>query len=429
MADEVGIGLLGCGTVGQGVVKLLTDSGSPLWERLGKRLVLRKVLDLDLDKLRQLPLDPSALTTDPKEIFDNPDIDIVIELIGGIEPACGFILQALENNKHVVTANKALLAEAGGPIFKKAAEKNRHIGFEASVAGGIPILKAISEGFIANRIERVYGIVNGTCNYILSKMSEEKRPFDEVLKEAQEAGFAEADPSLDVDGIDAGHKLSILLTLCYGVQVPFKELYVEGIRQVTQLDLEFAERLGYSLKHLAIAREKSDGIEARVHLTLIPKDHLLTPVRGVMNAIYLSGDAVGEAMFYGAGAGSLPTASAVVSDVSWIASRLEESSVIDIADRVKSAGLKPISEWVGEFYLRFGVLDRPGVLAEIAGILGEHEISITAVYQPERAHDSQVPIVIMTHDAKEENVQRALKKIEELETVLEQPVLIRVEKG
>lgn len=280
MSDEVGIGLLGCGTVGSGVVKLLTDEGSPLWERLGKKLVLRKVADLDLEKLRRLPLDPSVISTDAKDVLENPDIDIVIELIGGIEPACSFLLQALDNNKHIVTANKALLAEAGGPIFKKAAEKKRHVGFEASVAGGIPIIKALSEGLIANRIERVAGIINGTANYILTEMTERGLDFETVLRAAQEAGYAEADPAFDVDGVDTAHKIAILVSLCYGVRVPFAEIYTEGIRRITPMDIAFADRFGYRLKLLAIARETGSGIEARVHPTMLPKEHLLTQVGG-----------------------------------------------------------------------------------------------------------------------------------------------------
>lgn len=429
MADEVGIGLLGCGTVGQGVVKLLADQQSPLWERLGKRLILRKVVDIDLKKLKALPMDECVRSQDPRDILENPEIDIVIELIGGIEPACGFLLQALENNKHIVTANKALLAKVGGLIFKKAAEKRRHVGFEASVAGGIPIIKAITEGFIANRISRVAGIINGTANYILSEMTEKGMDFEAVLKKAQEIGYAEADPSFDVDGVDSAHKLAIMVTLCYGVQVPFEKIFTEGIRHITPIDIEFADRLGYRLKLLAIARDTECGIEARVHPTMIPKEHLLTEVRGAMNAIYISGDAIGDAMFYGAGAGQLPTASAVVSDTAMIASRLNESSLLDIAERLRPAEIKPMSEWVGEYYFRFGVVDRPGVLADIAGILGEHDISITSVYQPERDEGGLVPIVVMTHEAEEKNVQKALKKIANLKTVLNRPVLIRVEKG
>ncbi len=429
MSEAIGIGLLGCGTVGQGVVKLLGDDNSPMWDRLGRRMEVRKVLVRALDKDRGLPLPASVYTKDPRDVIDNPDIDIVIEVMGGIEPAGGLLLQALENGKHIVTANKALLAEAGAPIFKKAAEKNRHVGFEASVAGGIPIIKAIQEGFIANRIEGIAGIINGTANYILSEMSEKGLDFNVVLQQAQEAGYAEADPSFDIDGVDAAHKLAIIITLCYGVQVPFDQIYAEGIRYVTSMDIEFAERLGYRLKLLAIASDTGKGIEARVHPTMLPLDHLLTQVSGAMNAIYLRGDAVGDAMFYGAGAGSLPTASAVVSDAALIAARLNESSLLDIAARLRPADIRPMQEWVGEYYLRFSVLDRPGVLAKIAGVLGEQDISITSVYQPERAEGEQVAIVVMTHEAREKNMQAAIAKIEALDTTVDRPVLIRVEKG
>ena len=424
---EVGIGLLGCGTVGQGVVQLLTES-APLESRLDKKLVLRKILVRDLKKMRGAGVDPQWLTTDPREIIDNPDIDIVIEVMGGLEPACGLLLQALENGKHIVTANKALLAEAGGPIFAKAAEMKRHVGFEASVAGGIPIIKALSEGLIANRIERVYGIINGTANYILSRMTEEGLSFDDVLNQAQAAGYAEVDPAFDIDGIDAAHKLAILITLCYGVQVPFGDIYKEGIRRVSAIDIEFANKLGYRLKLLAIAQETSEGIDARVHPTMIPERHLLSGVEGAMNAIYLVGDAVGELMFYGAGAGGLPTASAVVSDTALIAARLEEPMLLDMANGVRPSPIRPISEWVGEYYLRFTVVDRPGVLSQIAGVLGEHDISITAVYQPQRDLGAPVSIVVMTHEAKEQNMRDALTQIAEQEAIVDEPVLIRVEK-
>ncbi len=427
--QSIEVALLGCGVVGQGVVKLLSDESSPLWERLGKKLVIKKVLVRDLKQSRDVTLAEGVLTTDPREILEDDAIKIVIEVMGGIEPAGALLLQALNNGKHIVTANKALLAEAGGPIFEMAAEKKRHVGFEASVAGGIPILKGLSEGLIANRIERVSGIINGTANYILSEMTEHGLEFADVLKAAQEAGYAEADPTFDIDGIDAAHKLAILITLCYGCQVPFKEIYTEGIRNISSLDIDFADSLGYSIKLLAIAQETKQGVEARVHPTMLPHGHLLTQVHGAMNAIHVVGDAVGESMFYGAGAGSLPTASAVVSDVAMIAARLEEPSLLDIAQRLHPADVRPISEWEGEYYLRFAVRDCPGALAQIAGLLGDHDISITSVYQPERDEGAEVPIVVMTHEAREQNMQSALQKIEALETVLAKPVLVRVEKG
>lgn len=428
MSEEVGIGLLGCGTVGQGVVQLLQDPASPLEGRVGKKLVIRKILVRDLKKGRAAHVSTELLTKDPREVIENPDVAIVLELMGGIEPACGLILQALENGKHVVTANKALLAEAGGPIFQKAAEKKRHIGFEASVAGGIPIIKAVTEGLIANRIESVYGIINGTSNYILSKMTDEGLSFELALAQAQAEGYAEADPTFDLEGIDAAHKLAILISLSYGVQVPFAEIYREGISKVTAQDIEFAAKLGYRLKPLAIACEDQGKIEARVHPTLIPEQHLLAEVDGAMNAIYLKGNAVGEAMFYGAGAGGLPTASAVLSDTAVIAARLNEPMLLDINQSLEPASSRPMSEWIGEYYLRFRVVDRPGVLAQIASELGEHDISITAVHQPERHIGSEVSIVVMTHEAREENVQKALSKIADQEAIVDEPVLIRVEK-
>lgn len=428
MAKSVGIGLLGCGTVGQGIVKILQDKTSPLLRRLDHELVIRKILVRDLKKNRGQGIPYQLLTKDPREILQADDIDIVVEVMGGLEPAGSLLLQALEKGKHIVTANKALLAEAGEPIFLAAARNNRHVGFEASVAGGIPILKAISEGFIANRIEKVMGIINGTCNYILTTMTEHGWTFDEAVRRAQDLGFAEADPSLDIDGTDSAHKLAILTALCYGVQVQVKEIYTEGIEQVTLLDHHFAERLGYRLKLLAITQETSEGIDARVHPVMIAKDHMLANVPGAMNAIYLIGDAVGEAMFYGAGAGSLPTASAVISDIAAIVGRLDAPSVYDIAADLHIGEIRPIAARVGEYYLRFSVVDRPKVLAQIASVLGEHEISITSVYQEERRLDGPVPIVVMTHEAGEAAIQKALAEITKQESILDKPMLIRVEK-
>lgn len=429
MSHSISIGLLGCGTVGQGVLQLLQENDSPLLQRLGHRLEVRKILVRDVGKVRGIELPAHLLTTDPRDVINDPEIKIVIELMGGIEPAGGLLLQALDNGKHIVTANKALLAEAGGPIFAKAAEMKRHVGFEASVAGGIPILKAISEGFIANRIEKTYGIINGTSNYILSEMTEKGASFDDVLKQAQEAGYAEADPTLDIDGTDAAHKLAILVALCHGVQVPFGDIYTEGIQHITAQDIAFAKKLGYCVKLLAVSRDTSEGVEARVHPTLIPDQHLLAKVQGPMNAIYLWGNAIGESMFYGAGAGMMPTASAVVSDTAIIAARLNEPSLLDIADLLQAGHLRPMDEWRGEYYLRFTVVDRPGVLAQIASVLGEHDISIISVYQPERDTGGPVSIVVMTHEAREKSMQRALEIIAAQESILDKPVLIRVEKA
>jgi homoserine dehydrogenase len=436
MAKVVKIALLGCGTVGQGVLEILADENSPLRQRLGVDVEVSKILVRDFKKKRPSFVQKQSLCTDPREIIDDPEIQIVVELMGGIEPASGLVMQALENGKHVVTANKALLAELGPTIFQKALEKKRQLGFEASVAGGIPIVRAISEGFVANRIERIYGIINGTCNYILSEMTElckGDRPvaptFDEVLKQAQEAGYAEADPAFDVDGIDAAHKLALLVHLSYGVEIPFKDIYVEGIRHVTSLDIQFAKKLGYRLKLLAISRECAEGIEARVHPTMLPEKHMLAQVPGAMNAIYLVGDRVGEAMLYGAGAGGLPTASAVLSDIAAIAQRSNDDEIVDRSAPIRQATLRPMSAWTGEYYLRFSAVDRPGVLAQITQSLGAHNISIAAVYQPERDKDAAVPIVIMTHEAKEADIQAAFQEIDVLEHILDKPVLIRVEKG
>ncbi|MBI1819734.1 MAG: homoserine dehydrogenase, partial [Nitrospirae bacterium] len=387
-----------------------------------------------------LPSSQTSFVTDYKKVVDDPGVDIVIELIGGIEPAKTILLSALKKNKHVVTANKALLAEHGEELYNKANKMGLDIGFEGSVAGGIPIIRILKEGLAANQIESFYGIINGTSNYILTKMTEEKLPFESVLREAQRLGYAEADPTFDIEGIDTAHKLSILITLAFGTQVHFKDIYIEGITQITPLDIEYAREFGFKIKLLAIAKRRGNEIEARVHPTMIHEGEMLASVNGVFNAIYLVGNALGQTLFYGKGAGELPTGSAVVSDLIDIARNiLYASSFEPQAPRVrvplvsflpqerKDLRIKPIDEIESLYYIRFMVLDNPGVLSHISGILGEHQISISAVIQKGRLAGETVPVVMMTHRSLERNVRQALETIDQLPYVSEKTLTIRVE--
>lgn len=423
MKKELKIGLFGLGTVGSGVWRILTENQKLLEERSNLSIKIKKVVVKNPGKKRKVSVPKELLSVDPDDILKDPDIDVVVELIGGIEPACGILLKAIQEGKQVVTANKALLAERGGEIFSAAREKGVSIGFEASVAGGIPILKAIREGFIGNRIKEVYGIINGTANFILSEMTEKGEEFQKVLEKAQKEGYAEQDPALDIKGIDAAQKLAILISLCYGVEPPRQGIFVEGIDHITPLDIEFAKKLGYVVKLLAISKEHAGAVEARVHPTMIPIHHPLADVSGVFNAIFLKGDAVGETMFFGRGAGMMPTASAVVSDIVMAAKGISPGF-----SQLRPPSLQPIEELTSEYYLRFSVVDKPGVLAQIARHLGEEEISIAGVFQQERDAGSRVPIVVMTHEAKEKNLGEAISKIDKLESVLDKTMLIRVQR-
>jgi homoserine dehydrogenase len=375
-------------------------------------------------------VDPKILTTDAREIIEDPAIDIVIELIGGTTTALEVSLAALRSGKHLVTANKALLATHGLELFKAAAEKRVDLGFEASVCGGIPILRAVREGLVANRIQSIEGIVNGTCNYILTKMTELGAPFAEVLKEAQDQGYAEADPSLDIDGIDAAHKLQILASIAYGGSVDFDAIHVEGIRGIDPADIQYAKELGYRVKLLAIAKETDGEVEVRVHPTLIPEDHLLAFVGGVFNAVYIVGDATGSLMFYGRGAGQMPTASAVVSDIVEIAQNIlyQRPSRPSHIPAIAGEGLKirPMAEVRTRYYLRVMAVDKPGVLSKVSGILGSHDISIASVIQKGRHARASVPVVMMTHEAVEGAMRRALAEIDALD-VVSGTVCLRVE--
>lgn len=427
----INIGLVGFGTVGSGVVKLLKEQGPILERRVGGRLRLKRIADIDVTTPRDVEVDPKILTTDAREVTDDAAIDIVIELIGGTTDAREVSLAALNNGKHLVTANKALLATHGLELFRVAAKKRVDLGFEASVCGGIPIIRAVRDGLVANRILSISGIVNGTCNYILTKMTELDAPFEEVLKEAQAKGYAEADPSLDIDGIDAAHKLQILASIAYGGSVDFEAIHIEGIRGIDPADIQYAKELGYRVKLLAIAKEADGEVEVRVHPTLIPEDHLLTSVAGVFNAVYIVGDATGSLMFYGRGAGQMPTASAVVSDVVEIVQNIlhQRPSRPSHVPEIAGEGLRTraMAEIRTRYYLRVMAVDKPGVLSKVSGILGDHEISIASVIQKGRHTRESVPVVMMTHEAVEGPMRKALAEIDAVDAVTGKTVCIRVE--
>ncbi|HEX5528985.1 MAG TPA: homoserine dehydrogenase [Methylomirabilota bacterium] len=430
--NEIKIALLGLGTVGCGVVKILKSHGPELAERAGCRLALGRVADADLTRPREgLDLAGLPLTTDAAQAIDDPSVQIVIELIGGLEPARTFILRALQAGKHVVTANKALLAHHGSELFEEARRNRVMLGFEAAVAGGIPLIRAVKDGLPANRILSAFGIVNGTCNYILSKMTGEGRDFGEVLKEAQAHGYAEADPTLDIEGLDSAHKLQILATLAFRTAVDLKDIYTEGITAVTQQDVVNATELGYRIKLLAIAKASEGSLEARVHPTLIPAGSPLSAVSGVFNAVFITGDNVGDLMFYGRGAGQLPTASAVWSDTIDIARRVAHG-IPALDTDLPSTGrsplpLRPVDDIRSAYYLRVMAMDRPGVLAQVAGVLGQHDISLVSVLQKERARHEAVPVVMMTHEARERDMRAALAAIDKLAVVAARTTMIRVE--
>lgn len=433
MGRDIRIGLIGFGTIGTGVIKLLQRHQGQIRARLGARLVLARVADIELRRDRGVRVDRKLLTSDAGEVLRDPTIDVVMELMGGYEPARRFVLQAVRNGKSVVTANKALLAVHGAEIFAAAEQGGVDIGYEASVGGGIPIIRTLKEGLAGDRNRAIYGIVNGTSNYILSTMTQQGREFATVLGEAQKQGLAEADPTYDVDGIDAAHKLALLIQLAFGTAVRFADLPVEGIRHVSQRDIGFAREFGYVVKLLAIAKQDGDEIEARVHPTMVPSKHLLADVNGAYNAIFVQGEALGATMYFGLGAGMMPTATAVLADLMEAARNLLNGSRGRIAPlgyplaQQRRVPLKPMDDLISEYYLRFMVVDRPGVLAKISGILGRHQISIASVIQREREHGASVPIVIRTHEARERDLRRALQQIDRLAVVRAKSVVIRIE--
>jgi len=430
---QINVGIIGFGTVGKGVVKVLLQNIGVIKNRLGAEIKIKRIADLDIITPRGIEVKKELLTTDALEVINDPEIDIVVELIGGYNPAKEFILKALENKKHVVTANKALLALHGYEIFKCAEKNNMTVGFEASVGGGIPIIKSIKEGLVANHIHSIYGIINGTSNYILTKMTDEGKEFKEVLKKAQEMGFAEADPTFDIEGIDSSHKIAILAALAYGSRIDIKEVYTEGITKVSPLDIKYSLELGYKIKLLAIAKDVDGEIDVRVHPTMIPLSNPLSSVGGVFNAIYVTGDAIGEVIFYGKGAGEFPTASAVIADIVEISRDIltKAKSRVPLLsfqfDCIEEKKIRKIIKVRSRFYFRFSVIDKPGVLSRISGILGENNISIASVIQKERKEGEEVSVVMMTHEALEEDVGRALAMINKLQVVLKETVLIRVE--
>jgi homoserine dehydrogenase len=435
----VGVGLIGFGTIGTGVVRVLRDNAAVIAERLGFPLRLVRVADIDLERDRGVDLGGARFDADADGLVDDPAVDIVIELIGGYGAARRLLLRAIERRKHVVTANKALLALHGKEIFEAAAGAGVDVAFEASVGGGIPILRSMREGLSANRIESVHGIVNGTTNYVLSEVEATGEAPEVVLKRAQELGYAELDPSFDVDGVDAAHKLTILASMAFGAELTYKDIPTEGIRQLVPLDFEAAKQFGYRVKLLAIAKRREgpggeERLEVRVHPTMIPAGSLLAKVDGAMNAIAVQGNAVGRTLFYGAGAGELPTASAVVADLMEIAREIRRGSAGRVAplsylpESLRPKPLVPMGELEGRLYLCFTAQDRPGVLGQIAALLGEHEIGIESVIQRRsEGRAGVVPIVVLTHPAREGAVRRALERVDALPAVAARTRLVRIE--
>jgi homoserine dehydrogenase len=432
--NEICVGLIGFGIVGSGVVKILQENREIIEARVGFPLKLKRIADLDITTDRGVRVDPSVLTTDVRQVLEDPEISIVVELIGGFEPAKSFILEAFRNGKQVVTANKALLAEYGADIFKAARQAGSEIAFEAAVAGGIPILRSLREGLVANRFGKVLAILNGTCNFILTAMDENPGiPFADVLKQAQDRGYAEADPSLDIEGIDTAHKLAIILALTHGIRVPLDRIYIEGIDRIDPFDVEMAKEFSFKIKLLALIIQHGEQVEARLHPTMIPRSHPLARVDGVFNGIFLRGDMVGDQLFYGRGAGKEPTASAVVGDVIELARNVIGGQVGRVPplgypqNRLDINGIMDMQEVVTNYYLRVQALDRPGVLSRIAGIMADHSISIHSVIQKGRQQSGTVPVVFLTHSAREKDVQAAARKINDLDAVEGPPVIIRIE--
>jgi homoserine dehydrogenase len=426
------VGLLGIGTVGGGTWEVLNRNADEIQRRAGRAIQITTVADKDVKKANSLVKKKARVTSDAFSVVRDKNIDIIVELIGGTKVALELVLEALRHGKHVVTANKALLATHGNQIFAAAQKKGVMVAFEASV--GIPIIKALREGLAANRIEWIAGIINGTSNFILSEMRDKGLAFAAVLKDAQKRGYAETDPSFDIEGVDAAHKLTILSALAFGIPMQFKKAYTEGIARLTQEDIGYAEELGYRIKLLGITRHAKKGIELRVHPTLVPTKRLIANVEGVMNAILVKGDAVGATLYYGAGAGSLPTASAVVADlvdVTRLITADPEHRVPHLAfqpDQLSDVPILPIEAVETSCYLRMRVLDKPGVLADITRVLADCKISIDAMVQKEPGEgESRVDIVMLTHQALEKNVNQAMAKIERLPTVVGKIVRLRLE--
>jgi len=427
---KINVGLIGFGNIGSGVVKILRDKKSLLSDKIGLDINIRKICDQDITSKRNVSVDRALLTRNPRELIEDPQIDIMVELIGGVHPAREFIIDSLKKGKNIVTANKALLATHGQELFTEASGRGKNIYFEASVGAGIPIIKSLREGLVANKFDSILGILNGTSNYILSSMSGDGRTFEEALKEAQKKGFAEKDPTLDIEGMDSAHKLILLTYLAFGRMVNIRDVFIEGISRISLADVNYSKELGFEIKLLAIAQREGEDLEVRVHPTLVPKDHLLASVDGVFNAIYVEGDLAGDLLFYGPGAGQLSAASAVVSDI------------VDLTKDIKAGLFRPMMNTVGDksvkrlrridesfsrYYIRFTALDKPGVLAKISGVLAKFGISISSVTQKEKDKSQLVPIVMLIHETRERDLRRALNIIDRLEAIKEKSVAIRME--
>ncbi len=434
MLEPVKVGVLGLGTVGSGTANILQRNADEIARRAGRGIEITVAGVRQIDKQRACDTSAITLVDDPNKVIFNKDVAIILELIGGTEMACELVLKAIDNGKHVITANKALIALHGNEIFQRAQEKGVTVAFESAVAGGVPIIKAIREGLAGNAIQWVAGIINGTSNFILTQMRDKGRNFDEVLKEAQHLGYAEADPTFDIEGIDAAHKLTILASIAFGVPLQFEKVYTEGITEITSTDVAYASELGYCIKHLGIAKRTTGGLELRVHPTLIPRRRLIANVDGVMNAVVIKADALGPSLYYGAGAGAEPTGSAVVADLVDVVRALTsdpENRVPHLAFQPGALSRIPVlsmGEVLTAYYLRIHVQDRPGVLAEVTHIFANRTISIEAIIQKEPQPDAtSVPIIILTHQVAEKSMNQAISEIEKLEAVTSKLMRIRVE--
>ena len=428
---EIRVGIIGFGTVGEGLGQAMLAQQERLLKRTGISYTLATVADISITSLPE-GFENVTLTKNADDIFGDPNIDIVVELIGGMEPAKSFLLKAIENGKHVVTANKALLSVHGKEIFAAASKHNVEVGFEASVGGGIPVIKALKEGLVANKINFIKGIMNGTANYILSQMSDHGTPFAEVLAEAQALGFAEADPTYDVEGVDTAHKLAILMSIAYGLNVHLDDINVEGISSIMPIDIDFAKQFGYRIKLLAISRNHGDHVEARVHPTMVPCDHMLATINGAFNGIQFQGDTVGDVLLYGQGAGMMPTGSAVAADVVDIGRNIITNAVNRVAplsylpENMKAPTITPMNDLVCPFYFRMTVQDKPGALAQITSIFGKHDISIQSMMQHGEEENGPVYIVFRTHLTTEGSVNDALVEIDALDVCTAPTVKIRL---
>ncbi len=433
--QQINVGIIGFGTVGAGTVEVLLKNRDVISSRVGSDIIVKKIADLDLDSDRGIPIESGLLTREAMEVIEDPDIHVVVELMGGIDQAKEYILKAMENGKHVVTANKALLAEFGEEIYQAAEDHGVSIAFEASVGGGIPVIRSFREGLSANRIQTIMGILNGTSNYILTRMTERELPYDEAVQEAIKLGYAEDPPTLDVDGTDAAHKLAILVSIAFGLPISFNRIYRQGIDKLTPEDILFAREFGYCIKLLAVARYQEGKVAARVHPCMVPLDHIMASVNGVYNAIYVEGDFVGPNLYYGLGAGRRPSGSAVVSDIIYLARQIRKGvnklipPLAHARPQDDAVSIQPIDELKTAYYFRFAAVDKPGVLSKISGVLGDHQISIASVIQKGREEKGSVPVVMLTHEAQESNVTKALSLMENLDVLTDETIMIRVAEG